>query len=99
MTKTPPPRQSSANRASANHASAKQSSASQATAKQWRSLLEDPDTVARQYPVLAEMIGHPASRRRVLQVMAASIALGGLAGCDNGEADGKLIPAVIAAPG
>ena len=31
--------------------------------------------------------------------MAASIALGGLAGCDNGEADGKLIPAVIAAPG
>jgi Fe-S-cluster-containing dehydrogenase component len=71
----------------------------QAFGKQWRSLLEDPDTVARQYPVLAEMIGHPASRRRVLQVMAASIALGGLAGCDNGEADGKLIPAVIAAPG
>ena len=37
----------------------------QVSGKQWRSLLEDPDTVARQYPVLAEMIGHPASRRRI----------------------------------
>ncbi|MFL5258058.1 MAG: 4Fe-4S dicluster domain-containing protein [Rhodopila sp.] len=63
--------------------------------RQWRSLLEDPAHLAEAYPSLAGMIGHPASRRRVLQIMAASLAL---AGCKDGMPEAHLIPAVQAPP-
>lgn len=66
--------------------------------RQWRSLLENPEYLSAAYPSLVDMVGHPASRRRVLQIMAASLALGGLAGCDAGTPEGHLIPAVEAPP-
>ena len=72
--------------------------AGQAASRQWRSLLEDPGRLAQEYPALGGMLGHPASRRRVLQVMAASLALGGLGGCGEGEPYGHMIPAVQAPP-
>ena len=47
--------------------------------------------------------GDPASaapdRRSVLKLMAASFALGGLAGCDPASPDGTYVPAVVAPPG
>ena len=60
---------------------------------QWRSLLEDPAWVAQEFPGLKEALARPQSRRRVLQLMAASMAL---AGCDPASTDTKLIPAVVA---
>jgi Fe-S-cluster-containing dehydrogenase component len=68
-------------------------------AAQWRTLLEDPARMAREYPALAPVLSQPHSRRRVLKLMAASMALGGLGGCDPSEPDGLLIPAPVAAPG
>ena len=62
---------------------------------QWRSLLEDPARAAQEFPGLAAALARPHNRRRVLQLMAASVAL---AGCDPGTPDGHLIPAVIAPP-
>ncbi len=64
-------------------------------ARQWRSLLEDPARAVQEFPGLAAALARPQSRRRVLSLMAASMAL---AGCDPGTPDGNLIPAVIAPP-
>ncbi len=50
--------------------------------------------MAREFPALAGMLSQPESRRRVLRLMAASIALGGLAGCDPSTPDGHYVPAV-----
>ena len=66
---------------------------------QWRTLLENPAALARDYPRLAPLLDEPVSRRRTLKLMAASLALGGLAGCDPASSDTDYIPAVIAAPG
>jgi Fe-S-cluster-containing dehydrogenase component len=63
--------------------------------RQWRSLIEDPVRAAREFPGLAAALSRPQSRRSVMQLMAASMAL---AGCDPGTPDGHLIPAVIAPP-
>ncbi len=68
--------------------------------RQWRSLshlADDPAFLARaaqEFPGLAELLASPLDRRRVLRLMAASFALAGLAGCDAGQPDGRLIPAV-----
>ncbi len=74
-------------------------------ARQWRSLAEaerDPAFVARaaaEFPALAEAIAHPASRRQVLRLLGASLALAGLGGCGDGASpDGRLVPAVVAPP-
>ena len=45
-------------------------------------------------PALAGALARPESRRRVLRLMAASMALGGLDGCDPSSPDGQYIPAV-----
>ena len=74
------------------------------TRRQWRSLDEiagDADFLARaaqEFPALAEGLARPESRRRVLKLMAASLALAGLGGCDPGSPAGKLVPAVVAPP-
>ncbi|MDB6088515.1 MAG: putative 4Fe-4S ferredoxin, iron-sulfur binding [Gammaproteobacteria bacterium] len=71
---------------------------------QWRSLAEwaqDPAFLARaaqEFPGLAEALSSPHSRRRVLKLMAAAFAMGGLDGCDIGAPGGRLIPAVRTAP-
>ncbi len=68
--------------------------------RQWRSLAqmaEDPAFVARaarEFPGLAEALSVPHDRRRVLKLMAAAFAMGGLGGCDDGAPAGHLIPAV-----
>ena len=62
---------------------------------QWRSLLENPDWVAQEFPGLVDALAQPQSRRRVLQLMAASLAL---AGCDPASTYSHLIPAVVAPP-
>jgi Fe-S-cluster-containing dehydrogenase component len=64
--------------------------------RQWRSLVDDPARAAQEFPALAAALSRPQSRRSVMQLMAASMAL---AGCDPGTPDGHLIPAVIAPPG
>ena len=51
--------------------------------RQWRGRLEDAERMAREFPALAAALGRPESRRHVLRLMAASMALGGLAGCDD----------------
>ncbi|MBO0711124.1 MAG: TAT-variant-translocated molybdopterin oxidoreductase [Acetobacteraceae bacterium] len=72
---------------------------------QWRSLREladDPAFIAhaaQEFPGLADALAAPVERRRVLQLMAASFAMAGLAGCDSGVPDGGLIPAVQSPPG
>jgi MoCo/4Fe-4S cofactor protein with predicted Tat translocation signal len=72
--------------------------------RQWRSLGEladDPSFVARaaqEFPGLAEALASPADRRRVLKLMAAAFAMGGLGGCDAGAPGGTLIPAVRIPP-
>jgi MoCo/4Fe-4S cofactor protein with predicted Tat translocation signal len=72
--------------------------------RQWRSLDElaqDPAFLARaaqEFPGLAESLAQPADRRRVLKLMAAAFAMGGLAGCDAGSPGGHLIPAVRQPP-
>ena len=71
-----------------------------AWAARWRSLLEDPDAAAHVFPSLAGAMRRPLERRRILKLMAASLAL---AGCDNGPpgatGDTRWVPAVIAPPG
>ena len=69
-------------------------------AARWRALLEDPAAAAYAFPSLAGAMGEPVERRRLLKLMAASLAL---AGCDNGPpgstGDARWVPAVIAPPG
>ncbi len=71
---------------------------------QWRSLeqlADDPSFVARaarEFPGLAEALASPHDRRRVLRLMAAAFAMGGLGGCDVGAPGGTLIPAVRTPP-
>ena len=62
--------------------------------RQWRGRLEDAELVAREFPALAASLARPESRRNVLRLMAASMALGGLAGCDPSAPDGHYTPAV-----
>lgn len=50
--------------------------------------------MAREFPALAGALSRPESRRHVLRLMAASIAFGGLAGCDPSAPDGHYVPAV-----
>ncbi len=60
---------------------------------QWRVRLEDAEAMAREFPALAGSLRRPESRRNVLRLMAASMALGGLAGCDDPSApDGSYRP-------
>jgi MoCo/4Fe-4S cofactor protein with predicted Tat translocation signal len=72
--------------------------------RQWRSLeqaAEDPSFVARaaqEFPGLAAALAAPQDRRRVLKLMAAALAMGGLGGCDDGAPGGSLIPAVRMPP-
>ncbi len=72
--------------------------------RQWRSLeqlADDPSFVARaaqEFPGLAEALASPHHRRRVLKLMAAAFAMGGLGGCDAGAPEGHLIPAVRVPP-
>jgi len=72
--------------------------------RQWRhldQLAEDPLFVARaarEFPSLAEALTVPSDRRRILKLMAAALAMGGLGGCDVGAPGGHLIPAVKAPP-
>src|SRR6185437_8425938 len=72
--------------------------------RQWRSLellADDPSFVARatqEFPGLAEALASPHDRRRVLKLMAAAFAMGGLGGCDAGAPGGTLIPAVRIPP-
>ena len=72
--------------------------------RQWRSLAEranDPDFLARvagEFPGLADALARKTDRRRVLKLLGASLALAGLAGCDPGEKDGQIVPAVVAPP-
>ena len=54
--------------------------------------------MAREFPALAGALARPESRRAVLRLMAASMALGGLAGCDPSAPDGHYVPAVNQAP-
>ena len=68
-------------------------------AGRWRRVLEDADEAGRLFPSLAGALVEPQQRRRVLKVMAASLALGGLGGCDSGEDGAQWVPAVQAAPG
>ena len=68
--------------------------------RQWRDveqLADDASFVARatqEFPGLAEALASPHDRRRVLKLMAAAFAMGGLGGCDVGAPGGTLIPAV-----
>ncbi|WP_428486439.1 4Fe-4S dicluster domain-containing protein [Rhodopila sp.] len=62
--------------------------------RQWRGRLEDAELMAREFPALAGSLARPESRRGVLRLMAASIALGGLAACDPSAPDGHYVPAV-----
>ncbi len=70
-------------------------------AMQWRGLdrlARDPAFVARasaEFPQLASALAVPRDRRSVLKLMAASLALAGLTGCDDGAPDGVLIPPVL----
>ena len=72
--------------------------------RQWRSLeqlADDPSFVARvvqEFPSLADALAVPSDRRRVLKLMAAAVAMGGLSGCDIGEPEGHLTPAVRVPP-
>jgi MoCo/4Fe-4S cofactor protein with predicted Tat translocation signal len=73
--------------------------------RQWRSLEEaagDPaflDRARREFPGLAEALARPASRRRVLQLMAASMALGGLSACTApGDPYDQMVVSPVAPP-
>jgi Fe-S-cluster-containing dehydrogenase component len=68
-------------------------------ASAWRRLLEDPERAAQMFPSLAGALAQPMERRRLLKLMAASIAMGGLAGCDPAAPEAQLVPAVVAPPG
>jgi molybdopterin-containing oxidoreductase family iron-sulfur binding subunit len=65
-----------------------------APVRQWRGRLEDAELMAREFPALAASLARRESRRQVLRLMAASMALGGLAGCDPSTPDGHYVPAV-----
>ena len=66
----------------------------------WRKFLEDPERAVATYPQLEGLLRHPTERRSMLRLLAAGVALGGLAGCgDPSTPDGTLVPAVIAPPG
>ncbi len=63
--------------------------------KQWRGSPEAAARIEREFPALAGALARPESRRQVLRLMAASMALGGLAGCDDpSQPDGHYFPAV-----
>jgi molybdopterin-containing oxidoreductase family iron-sulfur binding subunit len=68
---------------------------------QWRGLdrlSRDPAFVARasaEFPQLAATLSAPRDRRAVLKLMAASLALAGLGGCDDDAPAGVLIPPVL----
>ena len=63
--------------------------------RQWRGRVEDAERMAQHFPSLAGALARPETRRHVLRLMAASMALGGLAGCDDpSHADGQYVPAV-----
>lgn len=72
--------------------------------RHWRTLeqlADDPSFVARagqEFPGLAKALASPNDRRRVLKLMAAAFAMGGLGGCDVGAPGGTLIPAVRIPP-
>jgi molybdopterin-containing oxidoreductase family iron-sulfur binding subunit len=69
----------------------------------WRSLEQAADDpvflqhASQEFPGLAAALAEPLGRRQVLRLMAASIALSGLAGCDS-KYGGNLIPAVTIPP-
>jgi MoCo/4Fe-4S cofactor protein with predicted Tat translocation signal len=71
--------------------------------KLWRSLEQAADNPAflehatQEFPGLAAALAEPLGRRQVLRLMAASIVLSGLAGCDS-KYGGNLIPAVTVPP-
>ncbi len=72
--------------------------------RQWRSfdeLSRSPSFLARvasEFPSLATALDEPRDRRQVLRLMGAALALVGLAGCDDGEPSGELIPPVLPSP-
>ena len=66
--------------------------------RQWRGRAEDIERIAQAYPALAGALGRPESRRQVLRLMAASLALGGLAGCDPSAPSAHYVLAVTQAP-
>jgi molybdopterin-containing oxidoreductase family iron-sulfur binding subunit len=73
--------------------------------RQWRSVAElerDPAFLARvaaEFPHVSAALAEPVGRRRVLKLMAASLALGGLAGCgDPAGPDQQIVPAVVQPP-
>ncbi len=68
------------------------------TPRQWRGRVEDAELMAREFPALAGALARPESRRRVLRLMAASTALGGLSACDPAAPDENYFPAVDQAP-
>src|ERR1700683_3692953 len=71
--------------------------------KLWRSLEQAADDPAflehatQEFPGLAAGLAEPLGRRQAIRLMAASIILSGLAGCDS-KYGGNLIPAVIIPP-
>jgi len=70
--------------------------------RSWQELADDPLFLARaaqEFPSLASALSSSMDRRRVLKLMAAAFAMGGLSGCDLGAPSGVLIPAVNPAPG
>ena len=73
--------------------------------RHWRSLAElENDTAflaraAQEFPALADALAAPVSRRRALQLLAASVAMGGLAGCGSpGTAFDQMTVSPVAAP-
>ncbi|HEX3996207.1 MAG TPA: 4Fe-4S dicluster domain-containing protein [Acetobacteraceae bacterium] len=61
---------------------------------QWRGRIEDAEAMEREFPALANALARPGSRRSVLRLMAASMALGGLTGCDPSAPDENYVVAV-----
>ena len=61
---------------------------------------DDLERAVATYPQLERLLRSPVERRGLLRLLAAGVALGGLAGCgDPGAPDGTIVPAVIAPPG
>ena len=65
---------------------------------QWRARPEDVERIAREFPSLAASLKCPETRRQVLRLMAASLALGGLTACDPSAPDRRYVSAVTQAP-
>src|SRR5579872_2671051 len=80
------------------------SSMKHGNSKLWRSLEQAADDAtflaraAQEFPGLAGALSQPHDRRQVLRLMAASLAMSGLGGCDLGQPNGTLIPAVRIPP-